>query len=98
MAEIRTRYPEIFARCRETFACFLHTPDPRATSEVTEEEREAVFEKLYNNRGFGMWQGNFLDILVDRTANALVSDFVARKIRQRVKHHAVAQQVVARHP
>src|SRR6266446_5348445 len=56
MAEIRGRYPEIFARCRETFACFLHTPDPRATSEVTAEEREAVFEKLYNNRGFGMWR------------------------------------------
>jgi cation diffusion facilitator CzcD-associated flavoprotein CzcO len=96
MAEIRTRYPEIFARCRETFACFLHTPDPRATSEVTEEEREAVFEKLYNNRGFGMWQGNFRDILVDRTANALVSDFVARKIRQRVKDQAVAEKLIPR--
>src|SRR5262249_23077928 len=85
MAEIRTRCPEILQRCRETFACFLHSPDPRATSEVTTEEREAVWEKLYNNRGFGMWQGNFRDILIDRKANALVSDFVARKIRQRVK-------------
>jgi cation diffusion facilitator CzcD-associated flavoprotein CzcO len=94
MAEIRGRYPEIFARCRETFACFLHTPDPRATSEVTTEEREAVFEKLYNNRGFGMWQGNFRDILVDRQANALVSDFVARKIRQRVKDQAVAEKLI----
>jgi cation diffusion facilitator CzcD-associated flavoprotein CzcO len=94
MAEIRGRYPEIFARCRETFACFLHTPDPRATSEVTAEEREAVFEKLYNNRGFGMWQGNFRDILVDRQANALVSDFVARKIRQRVKDQAVADKLI----
>jgi cation diffusion facilitator CzcD-associated flavoprotein CzcO len=96
MAGIRARYPEIFARCRETFACFLHTPDPRATSEVTAEEREAVWEKLYNNRGFGMWQGNFRDILVDRKANALVSDFVARKIRQRVKDQAVAEKLIPR--
>jgi cation diffusion facilitator CzcD-associated flavoprotein CzcO len=94
MREIRTRYPEIFARCRDTFACFLHTPDPRATSEVTPEEREAVFEKLYGNRGFGMWQGNFRDILVDRKANALVSDFVARKIRQRVKDPKVAEKLI----
>ena len=94
MRGIRKTYPEIFARCRETFACFLHTPDPRATSEVTPEEREAVFEKLYNNRGFGMWQGNFRDILVDRKANALVSDFVARKIRQRVKDQAVAEKLI----
>ncbi|SEP27352.1 Predicted flavoprotein CzcO associated with the cation diffusion facilitator CzcD [Rhodospirillales bacterium URHD0017] len=94
MAEIRPRYPEIFQRCRETFACFLHTPDPRATSEVTEAERETKWEQLYNNRGFGMWQGNFRDILVDRKANAMVSDFVARKIRQRVKDQTVAEKLI----
>ena len=94
MAEIRGRYPEIFERCRETFACFLHSPDARATTEVTEAEREAKWEQLYNNRGFGMWQGNFRDILVDRKANAMVSDFVARKIRQRVKDPAVAEKLI----
>jgi cation diffusion facilitator CzcD-associated flavoprotein CzcO len=94
MAEIRPRYPEIFQRCRETFACFLHTPDPRKAMEVSEEEREALWEKLYNNRGFGMWQGNFRDILLDRKANALVSEFVARKIRQRVKDQAVAEKLI----
>ena len=55
------------------------TPDPRKAMEVSPEERESLWEKLYNNRGFGMWQGNFRDILVDREANALVSDFVARR-------------------
>jgi len=29
--------------------------------------------------------GNFRDILVDREANKMISDFLARKIRQRVK-------------
>ncbi|CAN5911045.1 NAD(P)/FAD-dependent oxidoreductase [soil metagenome] len=94
MAEIRTRYPDIFARCRETFACFLHTPDPRKSTEATPEERETLWEKLYGNRGFGMWQGNFRDILIDREANAMVSDFVARKIRQRVKDPAVAEKLI----
>jgi cation diffusion facilitator CzcD-associated flavoprotein CzcO len=75
---IKAGYPEMFARCRETFACFLHTPDPRGTFEVTPAEREAFFEKLYAERGFGIWQGNFRDILTDRAANAAVSDFVAR--------------------
>jgi len=94
MREIRTRYPEIFQRCLETFACFLHTPDPRKAVKVTEAEREALWEKLYANRGFGMWQGNFRDILVDRKANALVSDFMARKIRQRVKDPRVAEKLI----
>ena len=96
MQEIRASYPDIFKRCLETFACFLHTPDPRATSEVTEAEREAHFEKLYADRGFGIWQGNFRDILMDRKANALISDFVARKIRQRVKDQKTAEKLIPR--
>ena len=93
-AAIKAGYPEMFARCQETFACFLHTPDPRGAFEVTDEEREAFYEKLYGERGFGIWQGNFKDILIDRKANATISDFVARKIRQRVKNQAVAEKLI----
>jgi cation diffusion facilitator CzcD-associated flavoprotein CzcO len=94
MRQIRASYPEIFARCDETPGCFIHAPDPRATHEVTPEEREAFFEKLYGEPGFGIWQGNFRDILVDRKANALISDFIARKIRERVKDQAVAEKLI----
>ena len=91
---IKAGYPEIFRRCKETFACFLHTPDPRGALEVSDEEREAFYEKLYAERGFGIWQGNFRDILTDRKANATISDFVARKIRQRVKDPVVAEKLI----
>jgi cation diffusion facilitator CzcD-associated flavoprotein CzcO len=84
----------MFKRCQETFACFLHTPDPRGVFEVSADEREAFFEKLYSEKGFGIWQGNFRDILTNREANALISDFVARKIRQRVKDPAVAEKLI----
>jgi cation diffusion facilitator CzcD-associated flavoprotein CzcO len=94
--KIKAGYPEIFARCQETFACFLHTPDPRGAFEVSDEEREAFYEKLYAERGFGIWQGNFKDILIDRRANATISDFVARKIRQRVKDQRVAEKLIPR--
>jgi cation diffusion facilitator CzcD-associated flavoprotein CzcO len=92
--KIKSGYPEMFRRCQETFACFLHTPDPRGTFEVSDEEREAFFEKLYAERGFGIWQGNFRDILIDRKANAVISDFVARKIRQRVRDQQVAEKLI----
>ena len=94
MREIRAGYPEMFKRCQETFACFLHTPDPRGTFEVTPEEREAFWEKLYGDKGFGIWQGNFRDVLVDKKANTLLSDFVARKIRGRVKDRKVAEKLI----
>ena len=93
-ARIKADYPEMFARCRESFACFLHSPDPRGTFEVTAEEREAFLEHLYATPGFGMWQGNFRDMLTDRAANAVITDFVARKIRQRVKDPVVAEKLI----
>jgi len=94
MNRIRADYPKIFARCQETYGCFIHATDPRATYEVTQEEREAFWEKLYGEPGFGIWMGNFRDILVDREANKLISDFLARKIRQRVKDPAVAEKLI----
>jgi cation diffusion facilitator CzcD-associated flavoprotein CzcO len=94
MRRIRANYPGIFARCQQTYGCFIHATDPRATHEVTEEEREAFWEKLYGEPGFGIWMGNFRDILVDRNANALISDFLARKISQRVKDPAVAEKLI----
>src|SRR5271155_437169 len=94
MSGIRANYPEIFERCQQTYGCFIHATDPRATHEVTQEEREAFWEKLYGEPGFGIWMGNFRDILVDREANKLISDFVARKIRQRVKDPVVAEKLI----
>ena len=94
MDEIRAGYPELFQLCRETAACFVHTIDPRGTFEVSEDERQAFWEERYAGRGFGIWQGNFRDILVDREANKLISDFVADKIRQRVNDPKTAELLI----
>ncbi len=94
MRDIRSRYDGIFARCHETPGCFIHSPDPRSVFDATPEERDAFWEKLYGEPGFGIWQANFRDILVDRDANALISSFVAHKIRERVKDPAVAEKLI----
>jgi cation diffusion facilitator CzcD-associated flavoprotein CzcO len=93
-ARIKANYPELFKRCKESFACFIHTPDLRGTFEVTPQEREAFLEKQYATPGFGMWQGNFRDMLTNREANAVISEFVARKIRERVKDPKVADKLI----
>ena len=61
---------------------------------MTPEERDAFWEKLYRTPGFGLWQGNFRDMLTDRAANALASEFVARKIRERVHDPVVAEKLI----
>jgi cation diffusion facilitator CzcD-associated flavoprotein CzcO len=93
-ARIKANYPAMFELLRTTPGCYIHDTDPRGTFEVTEEEREAFWEKLYGEPGFGIWMANFRDVLTDPKANALFSDFVARKIRQRVKDPATAEKLI----
>ena len=94
MAEIRAGYDELFEHCRQTAACFIHTIDPRGVFEVSEQERYAFLEQQYAARGFSMWQGNFRDMLIDHAANKVVADFVADKIRGRVKDQTVAEKLI----
>lgn len=94
MAEIRSRYPEIFKRCKASYAGFLHLSDPRKTLDLTPEEREAFWNDLYNQRGFAKYLGNFRDILYDREANSLYSKFIADKIRARVHDPVTAEKLI----
>ena len=94
MADIRKNYADLFAKCQETVGCFIHAADPRSALEVTQEEREAFWEKRYGEPGFGIWMGNFRDVLMDREANKLMSDWLANKIRARVNDPAVADKLV----
>ena len=61
---------------------------------MSPEEREAFFEKLYREPGFGIWMGNFRDVLIDQEANATITEFMRRKIRERVKDPAVAEKLI----
>ena len=92
--EIKTSYEEIFAKCRASYAGFMHDSDRRRALQVSDEERQAFYEKLYREPGFGIWMGNFRDMLVDERANTTISEFVAGKIRERVKDPAIAAKLV----
>ncbi len=94
MQDIRARYPEMLARCRETPGCYIHSVDPRNILETSPAERLEFWEQLYASPGFGIWQGNFNDMLNNREANALASEFIANKIRQRVKDPAIAEKLI----
>ncbi|MEM7362633.1 MAG: NAD(P)/FAD-dependent oxidoreductase [Pseudomonadota bacterium] len=93
-ADIKSRYDEIFAVCKTTPGGFLHGPDRRRFDEVTDAERQALWEDLYAGRGFGIWLGNFRDVLMDPDANKAFSDFIANKIRERVKDPATAEKLI----
>jgi len=94
MAHIKENYPEIFKKCRESSAGFMHNFVMKSVFEVSDEEREAFFEYLYNRPGFEKWLGNYVDTMIDPRANALLTDFMARKIRSRVKDPVLAEKLI----
>ena len=94
MKEIRAGYEEIFETCNQTAAGFLHTADSRSTFEGSADERYEFWENLYASKGFGIWQGNFKDVLIDPKANEAMSEFVANKIRQRVEDPDTAEKLI----
>ena len=96
MAEIRSRYDEIFAACTRSPGAFLHEPDHRGFYEISREERLKLWDKLYDEPGFGIWLANFREIFVDEAANAEFSAYIADRIRGRVKDQAVAEKLIPR--
>jgi len=94
MATIRARYDEIFATCARTPGGFEHEPDRRGFYEVSAEERRALWDKLYDEPGFGIWLRNFVEIFIDEQANAEFSEYIADRIRQRVDDPAIAEKLI----
>ncbi|WP_313802369.1 NAD(P)/FAD-dependent oxidoreductase [Sphingobium sp.] len=94
MAEIRSRYEEIFATCDMSPGGFYCLPQMTSALDVTPEERRTQFEALYEESGFGLWLGNYHDVLAPGEANRLLGEFVAEKIRQRVNDPAVADVLI----
>ena len=96
MADIRRRYDEIFAACSRSPGGFEHEPDRRGFYEVSREERLALWDKLYDGPGFGIWLANFREIFTDEKANAEFSEYIAERIRRRIKDPKLAEKLIPR--
>jgi cyclohexanone monooxygenase len=96
MAEIRSRYDEIFATCARTPGGFEHEPDRRGFWNVSREERVALWDHLYEQPGFAIWLRNFREIFTDEKANAEFSAYIADRIGRRVLDPAVAEKLIPR--
>ncbi len=93
-ANIKATYPEIFKRCNQNSAGFMHEFVMKSALDVSEKERNEFFEYLYARPGFEKWLGNYYDIMSDRKANDLITEFMSNKIRSRVKDPVLAEKLV----
>jgi cation diffusion facilitator CzcD-associated flavoprotein CzcO len=93
-AEIKATYDQIYQSCMNSFAGFVHRASRKRTFDDSKEERWALYEKLYHQKGFSKLISNYRDLMTNREANAEFSEFIAEKIRARVNDPAIAEKLI----
>ncbi|KAG8216622.1 cyclohexanone monooxygenase [Butyriboletus roseoflavus] len=94
-------YEELYKKSTTTFSGSLHEFIPRSISSVSEEEREATFERLWVLGEFNFQLSNYQDVLIDRVSNEIAYTFWRRKVSGRVKDpqkRKLLAPAVAPHP
>jgi cation diffusion facilitator CzcD-associated flavoprotein CzcO len=95
---MKEKYPEMFDRRTKTFAGFDYDALAKSALEVSEDERQATFERLWEIGGFAPWIGSFNDILLNEEANRAAYEFWRDKTRARIKDPAVAEILAPAQP
>jgi cation diffusion facilitator CzcD-associated flavoprotein CzcO len=95
---MKENYPEMYDRRTKTFAGA--DIDFLATSgvQVSDDDRQAIFERLWAMGGFAPWVGSFNDVLVNEKTNRAAYDFWRDKTRARIKDPAVAEILAPTEP
>ncbi|MEE4537428.1 MAG: NAD(P)/FAD-dependent oxidoreductase, partial [Erythrobacter sp.] len=91
-------YPACFEQRRQTSAGFECQSLEVSALEVSEEERNAHFEDLWQRGGLRFWYHNFADILTNREANRYAYDFWRDKVRARIADPDLAEKLAPSEP
>ncbi|ETI24097.1 hypothetical protein G647_03466 [Cladophialophora carrionii CBS 160.54] len=96
-AHVNQNYPEIMKQVRNSICGFGFVESTTPFQSVPEEEREHVFEQLWQKgNGFRFMFGGFSDISTDREANEAACAFIRKKIAQIVKDPEKARKLMPR--
>ena len=87
-------YGGIVNRIRESFFGFEYNFIPKSALEVTAEEREREFDRMWDAGGFAFWLSNYQDMFFTQEANDLCADYIKRKIRSTVNDPAIAERLI----
>lgn len=87
---------EFLAFIKSTETAFPYQRMKKKGTEVSTEEADELYETLYNMPGYGIWLAGYRDLLTNRDTNRYLGEFIANKIRMRVKNPEVAEKLIPR--
>lgn len=92
--KLRGKPEEFLSFIKTTETAFPYQRSSKKASQATPEERQQLFEELYDMPGYGIWLSGYRDLLVNKESNQYLADFVANKIRSRVKDPVTAEKLI----
>ncbi|TVY28688.1 Baeyer-Villiger monooxygenase [Lachnellula hyalina] len=84
----KSTYRSMFSYCRNSKSGLGYDTQPGSVYDLNDQEREELWEELWNRGGFNFNQANYRDFLVDQKAGELMYEFWAKKTRPRLKNPA----------
>ena len=96
LEHLRGKPSEFLSFIKSTPTAFPYDRHAKKGTQTTPEERQALFESLYDMPGYGIWLSGYRDLLTSEQSNQFLADFVASKIRQRVKDPLIAEKLIPR--
>jgi cation diffusion facilitator CzcD-associated flavoprotein CzcO len=93
-AQLRADFEAIRETLNTSQSGFLHPTHDRKTFDDEKEARAAFFEKMWQSPGFSKLTSNYLDLTLNKDANALWCEFIADKIRGIVTDPEVGERLI----
>ena len=92
--EIKEHYDEIWELCKRSVGGFPFEHNGQSAFDVSDEERRATFDRLWEVGGFRFLGESYNDLLTNDAANDSVSEFVREKMRLTVGDPALAERLL----
>jgi cyclohexanone monooxygenase len=96
--EAKVHYPERFELREQTNTGFDYRSTGDSTLAVSDDEREAVYERLWEAGGFCFWAGGYADLMIDERSNRLAYEFWRDKVRARIARADTAEILAPTEP
>jgi len=93
LAEVKRNYDAIMEKSKWSTGGSHYDPSTTPAMSVSDAEREATYERAWEEGGFKFLVDTFADIAIDLEANATASEFIRKKIKQIVKDPVVAEKL-----
>lgn len=97
-AKEKATYADRMAKRNTTFAGFDFDFLDKGVPDVSTEERDAEFQRMWEIGGFVPWLGNFNDIFFNEDSNRAFYDFWRDKTRQRIHNKELWEDLAPTEP